>query len=77
MMTVDRVICNAIGKNRRAIEKLKKRIKNSMDFHESRGTENWPKWIDLGTELQSLEDKDKTLTARLKSHRNETRMETK
>lgn len=69
MRSFDRSLCEAIGKNRRAIAKLKKKIQNSMEFNESRGTTDWPRWESLGRDLIDMEKKDDEMTKALKAHR--------
>lgn len=69
MKSYDRVLCEGIGRNRRAIAKLERKIQNSMAFHESKGSTNWPKWEALGSDLLNLKKKDAELTERLRAHR--------
>ena len=69
MKTVDRTLCEAVGKNRRAIEKLEKKIRNSMSFHRERGTEDFPKWEAMAEKLLGLKASDKAATQALKDYR--------
>ena len=69
MKSFDRSLCESIGRNRRAIEKIRRKIKNSMSFHEERGSEDWPKWMAMGEKLIEMEKRDETLTQSLKEHR--------
>ena len=71
MKSFDRVLCEAIGKNRRAIAKLERKIRNSMEFHTQRGTSDWTKWEFWGSDLLDMQKKDAEMTDRLKAYRTE------
>lgn len=73
MKTADRMFCEAIGRNRRAVAKLERRIQNSMRFHEENGTSDWPKWVALGEELVAMQKRDAEMTQELKDQRAEKR----
>lgn len=69
MKTYDGVLCEAIGRNRRAIAKLERKLQNSMAFHTSRGSTDWPRWEAIGSDLLDMQKTDAELTERLKAHR--------
>ena len=69
MKSFDRTLCEAIGRNRRAIAKLERKIQNSMAFHESKGSTDWPKWEALGSDLLHMQTADAEMTEKLKAHR--------
>lgn len=75
MKTYDRMLCEAIGRNRRAIAKLERKIQNSMAFHTSRGSTDWPRWEAMGSDLLDMQKDDAELTEKLKALREGQRKE--
>lgn len=69
MKSYDLALCEAIGRKRRAIAKLERKIKNSVAFHEARGSTDHPKWEAMVSELMTMRKDVARMTEKLKSHR--------